>query len=383
MKRADFLILDARKISKNLVNEDNTVSIGDDEVLRYLNDAKDRLQSLISSTKLNARPFTAQKLIAAVANQDGYTIPDRVFYNKEVQQIEFSASGSVSDYILLRKVEMFNRETNPASYPSGYYRRGNQFFPVPVTSVSAGVFRVLYERQLDDVDKRRGTVSVVTGLTTTGFTSITIGSDADETSTPNLATIDYVCLNDLDGVVKLYNIPVASYDTGTNVLTPRSGFVFETALTTAQVNGAQAGVTTITVDSVGSFVVGDDIGLINQATGLFVFRTVSAVGATTITISGAVVNVSDNDLLYRNPPVRIGDYVTFHKYSTTHPKLPDACERYLVHYAANSMLHKDSSNDIVKESSMLQGMEQDILGQVSSQTAEIQFIPELSPNEWW
>lgn len=383
MRRSDFLILDARRISKNLVNEDNTVSISDEEVLRYINDAKDRLQSLISAQKANAKIFTTEKIISAVANQDGYSIPDRVFYNKEVQQIEFSASGNESDYVLLKKLEIMNRDTDSASYPSGYYRRGNKFYPIPVMATSAGTFRAMYERQLDDVDKRRGSISAVTGLSTTGFTSITIGSDADETSTPNLSTIDYICLNSVDGEVKLYNIPVTSYDSGTNVLTPRTGFVFEETLTTAQVNGNQVAVTTITVDSPGDFAVGDDVEFINQATSLIVLRTVSSVGSTSIGISGAAVNVNDNDLLYRNPPVRIGDYVTFHKYSTTHCKAPDACEPYLVHFAAESMLHKDSSNDIVRESSKLQAMEQQILGQIGSQTSEVQFIPELSPNEWW
>ncbi|TXH42145.1 MAG: hypothetical protein E6Q97_36195 [Desulfurellales bacterium] len=383
MRRVDFLILDARRISRNLVNEDNTVSISDEEVLRYLNDAKDRLQSLISAVKANAKIFTVEKIIAAVANQDGYSVPERVFYNKEVQQIEFSASGGATDYVLLKKLEMMNRDTASSNYPSGYYRRGNKFYPVPVTETSAGAFRVLFERQLDDMDKRRGSITAITGLSTTGFTSITIGSDADETSSPNLSTIDYVCLNSVDGEVKLYNVPVSSYDSGTNVLTPRTGFVFEEALTTAQVNGNQAGVTSIVVDSPGDFAIGDDVEFINQATSLIVLRTVTSVSSTAIGISGATVNVNDNDLLYRNPPVRIGDYVTFHKYSTTHCKAPDACEPYLVHYAAESLLHKDSSNDIVRESRKLQDMEAQILGQIASQTSEVQFIPELSPNEWW
>lgn len=91
---------------------------------------------------------------------------------------------------------------------------------------------MLFEGKLDRLDKRRGTVSVVSGLTSTTFTSITIDTDADETSVPNLSTIDYVCINDAFGNVKAYNIPVSNYNTGTNVLTPGT-FTFQAGETIA------------------------------------------------------------------------------------------------------------------------------------------------------
>lgn len=313
MRRIDFIINDVRSISKNDLNPDGTASISDSEILRYLNDAKARLQGVISSQNPSNHPFLVEKILSAVANQDGYSINDRIFYNKEFALVEFSPTGAVTDYTKLDKVSLFNRSTITSEYPEAYYIRFGKIYPVPVLSSSLGTFRILYERTLDDLDKRRGTVSVVTGLTSTTFTSITIGSDADETSTPNLSTIDYVCIVDKDGTVKAYNIPVGSYDTGTNVLTPFAGFTF--------------------------------------------------------------LNAGDS--------IASGDYVVFGKWTTTHCSLPDPCERYLIHYAAESILHKDSSDDVVMQSNILQAIEDDIKKSFAGQTPEVQAIPQLYYGEWW
>lgn len=220
MRRVDFLITDIRRIGKNEANPDGTVSITDEEILRYINDSQDRLQGLISSQHSTAKIFIKEELVSAVANQDGYSLIGRCFYNKSIENIEFSATGNLSDYVLIKKLSNFNRDTNVSNYPDGYYTRFGKFYPVPVISVSQGTFRVMYEGTLDDIDKRRGKISAVTGLTSTGFTSITLDSTADETSTPNLSTIDYICINSPQGVVRAYNIPVSNYNTGTNVLTP-------------------------------------------------------------------------------------------------------------------------------------------------------------------
>jgi len=314
MRRVDFIITDARNISRNPANPNGSYSISDEEVLRYINDAQDRLQGVISATKSMDKIFEARTAINLVANQENYSIPDRVFMNRDLSLVEVSSDGTLGNYVVLNKVNFFNRDTNTSSYPEGYTKQSGQIYVIPIPSSSTGSLRVQYERELDDLDKRRGTVSVVTGLTSTSFTSITIGTDADETSTPNLSTIDYVCIVDSDGNRKAYNIPVGSYDTGTNVLTPRAGFTFIKA--------------------------GDSIA--------------------------------------------VNDYVVFGKWTTTHPNsfLPDNAERYLIHYAAESLLHKDSSTDLVAQNAKMLGIEQDILNSMKAQTFEVQYIPQLNYYEW-
>ncbi len=313
MRRIDYLITEARRIGKNEANTDATLAIADEEVVQYMNDAQDELQGAISSLKNVDSIFNAQSIISLVANQQSYAVPDRVLLNKQIDQVEFSASSALSDYTVLDKLSTFNQDTSTSQYPNGYYRRNNQIFLTPIPSSSTGTLRVMYERTLDDLDKRRGKVSSVAGLTSTTFTSVTLDSSADETSTPNLSTIDYICFVDKDGNRKAFNIPVGSYDTATNILIPTAGFTFELA--------------------------GDSIAA--------------------------------------------NDFVTFGKWRTTHSQLPDSCEMFLIHYAAEMMLHKDSSNDKSAHSDKLAMLKRQILQSVASQTGEVQRIPQFNHSEWW
>jgi hypothetical protein len=312
MKRIDYLIGMARKLSEN---ESVSVAndIADEEFIQKANDAQDRLQSVISNTKETGKSFVVEKIIQGVANQDGYAINDRVFFSKSIEDVQFSFDGSLANYRPLKKLLMLNRMTDSGDWPTGYYRRRGMFFPVPILNTSAGKFRVLFERSLDDLDKRRGTISEVVGLTSTTFTSITLTS-ADETSSPvNLTNIDYVCICDEDGNVKAYNIPVESYNTSTKVLTPRAGFTF--------------------------------------------------------------VNPGES--------ISEGNFVTFHKYTTTHSQLSDECESYLIEYMVEAIKHRDSSNDFAEQSEILRRIEKTIVDVYKKQSAELQEIPQIDEMEWY
>lgn len=313
MRRVDYLITEARRIGKNDANTDGTLATTDEEVLQYINDAQDELQGLISSLKGVDSIFNTEEIVSVIANQESYSLTKRLFVNKEIDLVEFSATGALTDYVVLDKVSLFNRDTNSSSYPSGYWRRQGKVFLTPIPSSSGGTLRISYERTLDDLDKRRGKITTVNGLSSTTFTSIVLDSTADETSTPNLSTIDYICIVDKDGNRKAFNIPVGSYVTGTNTLTPAAGFVFE-----------QTG-DTIAVD----------------------------------------------------------DYVVFGKWKTTHSTLPDESEMYLIHYAAEMLLHKDSSNDTQAHKERRIEIRNQLLKSIASQTSEIQRIPQFNRYEWW
>jgi hypothetical protein len=312
MRRVDYLISAVREVARNSPNPDSTVSILDNTILQYLNDAQTRLSTLFLGLKNVQRPFLTEKTISIVANQEAYSVPDRMAMNKHIHQVMYSSSGQAQDYVTLPKLNIFNRDLNTTTYPWGYYVSNGRINLIPVPSSATGTLKILYDRALDQMDKRRGQITVVTGLTATTFTSITIATSPDETSTPNLTTIDYVCINDADGVVKAASIPVGSYVAGTDVLTPRAGFTFVTA--------------------------GESIA--------------------------------------------VGDYVTFGKYSTTHSKLPDECESYLIHYAAEACLHQESSQDVGFENASLTRMEDNILAGFKAQTGEIHWWPQLNDSEW-
>jgi hypothetical protein len=81
--------------------------------------------------------------------------------------------------------------------------------------------------------------------------------------------------------------------------------------------------------------------------------------------------------------VLAGDVAVFNQYTTTFSQLPDSCERYLVHYAAMELFHRDSSEDFKKEQEIVENIEIDILKALSSQTSEVQFIPQLDRYEWY
>lgn len=222
MRRTDALITAARTISRNNANADGTLSISDNEVIQYLNDAQDRMQNLISARKNVAKIFVTQQIISVVANQEAYSIPDRVLLNKQIENVEFSATGSLSDYVRLEKLNFINRDTNTSSYPQGYFKRGGQIFLQPTPSTSTGTIRVTYERDLDDLDIPRAGITTITSGTATQFATITLDATANtyETTTPGFSTIQYVSIVDALGARKCFNILVGGYVTATNILTP-------------------------------------------------------------------------------------------------------------------------------------------------------------------
>ena len=311
MRRVEFLIQQVREISRTAANPDSTGTVLDNTIIQYLNDAQDRLQGLFLGLKNVQRPFIREAIVSITSGQETYSIPDRLAMNKHVQQVMYSYTGNDTDYVLLDKVNIFNRERQSSNNPVGYFIANGQIYLAPPPNTTTGKLRVFYDRALDDLDKRRGAVASVAGLTSTGFTSLTVDSTADETSTPNLSTTDYVCICDADGAVTAYNIPVASYVTATNVLTPRAGYTFQTG------------------------------------------ETIAA-----------------------------GSYLTLGKYSTTHSDLPDDCETYLIHYAAEACLQQESSTDVVGQSQRLMAIEEGVVKAFKAQSGEVHYFPTLNYLDW-
>jgi len=315
MRRTDILIKAARAVGRNKANADLTVSVPDDDILQYLNDAQDRMQNLISATKNISKIFVTQQIISVVANQENYEIPDRVLLNKQIENVEYSYDGALGNYVRLRKVNFINRDTNTSNYPSGYYKRGGEIFLVPIPAVTQGSLRVTYERTLDDLDIPRGVLSAVTNGTSAQFDTFTLDTTADayESTTPGWSNIQYASIVDPFGARKCFNILLGTYNTGTNVVTPSpSPFIY-----------------------------------------------------------------SSNDV-----QITIGDVAVFGKYTTTFSGLPDDCERYLIHYAAAELFRGDSSTDYAAAAAKVDDIEEDTLKALSSQTSEVQEIPEHNTYDW-
>jgi hypothetical protein len=70
-----------------------------------------------------------------------------------------------------------------------------------------------------------------------------------------------------------------------------------------------------------------------------------------------------------------GDYVTVGRYTTTHSKLNEHCERYIRVYASKRMLSKDSSVDIISEDEELRTIEAEIIESYSNITEDPVDVP--------
>jgi hypothetical protein len=80
-----------------------------------------------------------------------------------------------------------------------------------------------------------------------------------------------------------------------------SGYLTSCAI----VNGAQAGVTTITVDAAHTLQIGQTAYFYDAVSASYVEREITAIGATTITIAGANVTVADNAVISANLRINI------------------------------------------------------------------------------
>jgi len=76
----------------------------------------------------------------------------------------------------------------------------------------------------------------------------------------------------------------------------------------------------------------------------------------------------------------VGGYITIGKYSTTHSKMPEFCERYLLTYLQKRLLNKQSSNNSLVEDDELKSIEADILLSFGQPTEDVYEIPILDPD---
>jgi len=226
MRRIDLLITQARRSSNN-ESFNATAGISDEEFIQYVNDAQDRLQSLIGVRFPDL--FQTEKTISSVLNQESYTVPDDAFLGSRIDLVEFSRTSQSEDYYFLKKSLLKERIPGLTGSPEFYIRRSNAFLVYPAPDTSGGSFRVTYQKTLPRLDKRRGTVSAVT-LTTNEISSLTLDTTV-EIDDEELLNEEQVTIVDKYGVVKMRRIPITAINTTTGAVTVESGFEFESGET--------------------------------------------------------------------------------------------------------------------------------------------------------
>lgn len=243
-------------------------SVPTSDILRFLNYAQESIQATITAT--NPMTFVTERIIPVLVGVSEYGIPDRVFQGERLVNVEFSRNGQLRDYYKLEEQSLSLRSSEPGNFTSFYTRRSGKILLDGGVLTSGGTLRVNYERQLDSLDIRRGTITAST-VAAGSVTSITLDIANDDAAA--LATAQFLCVNDLYGNVLAYNIPISAYNSTTGVVTIRGGTF-----------ALQAGET-----------------------------------------------------------VPVGAFVTIGAYTTTHSKLTDLCERFLVLHATYATIGRDNA----------------------------------------
>lgn len=78
--------------------------------------------------------------------------------------------------------------------------------------------------------------------------------------------------------------------------------------------------------------------------------------------------------------VAVGDYVTIGRYTTTHSKLANECERYLTEYVNRRVKKRDSSKDVGELDIETRDMEKDIIENYSVPDLDVKEIPIIDPD---
>lgn len=230
MRRATQLITVIRRQSENVqIDEDD--GIDDEEVLQFLNDGQERLESSIVRT--HEKIFATDAFIDLVNNQEIYSLPFGTFINHSLIAVEYSFTGDQSDYIPLRRGKLIERTTF-RGFPTMYIPRLREIIVNPIAdrSITNGL-RITYNPKHPRMDKRRG---IVTAVTLAGSAVTNLVVEATSGTVPydpsDFEEYDRISVVDSDGAQQMRNIPLDSADSD-GTLTVRSSFTFETGETIA------------------------------------------------------------------------------------------------------------------------------------------------------
>lgn len=217
------------QVRRETENEDvsSNAGVADIEFLQYLNDAQDRLQSLITAT--HPTVFVKEKIIDVIQDTEIYDIPDDAYKENAVTTVEYNPSNNTEDYYHLEQSSMKNRDTAVQGFPVTYIRRSGQILLQPRPQ-QAGSVRINYIKRIDRLDKRRGIVSIsVLNENARTITTLELdtGSSNPALDVSTLLEDNYVTICNRDGVPVMRNIPIDSIDASTGVITVSSGFVYE------------------------------------------------------------------------------------------------------------------------------------------------------------
>lgn len=227
MRKLELLILASRRATENQEFTE-TAGIQDEEFIQYFNDGQEEIHSVLNQTFPHI--LMGSKVVNCVANQEAYSIPSDVYLGTRIDMIEFSKTGVINDYYLIKKGALKERLNGVQTDPSFYIRSGTQILLQPRPQSGGSTLRITYQKAIPRLDIQRATVESVS-LTTNAITSLVL-DDAVLMDRAALLEEGYICVTDKDGNVKMKAIPVTAISTS-GVVTVDPSFTFESGETIA------------------------------------------------------------------------------------------------------------------------------------------------------
>lgn len=246
-RRTEELISVIRSLSYQEVYS-TTEGWNDNTIVSILNLALDKLY--IGITQKPNPAYIQQTSIDIVSNQTEYAIPIDVQMAVRIIEVRYLYNSSIPwDYFVLTQTMIQDRWDYPTNLPSIYCIRNGYIVisPAPANAVSGGLV-INYQKRMRSLDIRRGKVTSFTnpgGGPATITVNYTVSSQKDTNLQSNGESIldktDYICLVDVHGEPIVAEIPVASYNFTTQVITTIPGYELtaaqDAALTAALLAG--------------------------------------------------------------------------------------------------------------------------------------------------
>lgn len=209
-------------------NEDvtDTTGIKDSEFVRYLNDAQDRIHSLI--VKQHNKIFLVDKEIDAVKGTYQYSLPKDIHMGNMVASVEYSSTGLEDDYYELESAPLSYRSSVEGS-PAFYIRKNGVILLAPAPNEN-GKIRVSYIQKPRRLAKRAASIdsSATSG---SSITSLFLNVSTDSIESTELARHNFFTVVDRDGDVLMSQVEFDNINTTTGEVTITSGFTFESGET--------------------------------------------------------------------------------------------------------------------------------------------------------
>lgn len=204
----------------------------DNTLVSILNLGLNRFYNAITQIENDA--YVEEARLDSVANQDAYDLPIEVSLALRLVDVRFLYGNEIYQFIELSNSPVQDRYAYPANLPQIYTIRKGQILLSPMpTATRTGNIVINYQKRMRGLDIRRG---IISNYDDSGPGPITFDVDYTATSQKDanlrvngesvLDLTDYICIVDYKGTPIVSEIPVASYDQVTQVITTEPDFAF-------------------------------------------------------------------------------------------------------------------------------------------------------------